>query len=101
MPPSIKLVRRSYDRDYSELEHVRERVTQLNAECNTDRQIAEKLNREGVLSARGKPFTYENVWLLRRRFGIPTAKINGVAPNPPCWADGSYSVQGAAAAIDD
>ncbi|MER9664479.1 hypothetical protein [Mesorhizobium sp. M0159] len=28
-----------------------------------------------------------------------TAKINGVAANPPRWPDGTYSVQGAAAAI--
>ena len=26
-------------------------------------------------------------------------KINGVSANPPRWADGSYSVQGAAAAL--
>jgi len=89
----------SYERDYSELEHVRDLITQLNAAGNTDKQIAETLNREGILSARGKSFTYENVWLLRRRFGIQTAKINGVAPNPPRWPDGSYSVQGVAAAI--
>ncbi|WP_192246853.1 hypothetical protein [Mesorhizobium silamurunense] len=64
-----------------------------------DRQIAKKLNDEGIRSARGRPFTYENVWLLRHRWGIPTAKINGVAANPTRWPDGTYSVQGAAAAI--
>jgi DNA invertase Pin-like site-specific DNA recombinase len=89
----------SYGRDYGELEHLRERITQLNADGQMDRQIADKLNGEGLLSARGKPFTYENVWLLRHRWGIPTAKINGVAPNPPRWPDGTYSVQGAASAI--
>ncbi len=78
---------------------MRERVTQLNAAGDMDRQIAKKLNDEGIRSARGRPFTYENVWLLRHRWGIPTAKINGVAANPTRWPDGTYSVQGAAAAI--
>jgi len=36
---------------------------------------------------------------LRHRWGIPTVKINGVAANPPRWADGSWSVQGAAIAL--
>ncbi|RWN48066.1 recombinase family protein [Mesorhizobium sp.] len=89
----------SYDRDYGELELVRERITQLNAAGDMDRQIAKILNEEGVRSARGKLFSYENIWLLRHRWGIPTAKINGVAANPPRWPDGTYSVQGAAAAI--
>ncbi|WP_413776924.1 recombinase zinc beta ribbon domain-containing protein [Mesorhizobium sp. AR07] len=89
----------SYDRDYGELELVRERITQLNAAGDMDRQIAKILNDEGVRSARGKLFSYENIWLLRHRWGIPTAKINGVAANPPRWPDGTYSVQGAAAAI--
>ncbi|WP_287299527.1 hypothetical protein [Mesorhizobium sp.] len=89
----------SYDRDYGELELVRERITELNAAGDMDRQIAKILNDEGVRSARGKLFSYENIWLLRHRWGIPTAKINGVAANPPRWPDGTYSVQGAAAAI--
>ncbi len=89
----------SYDRDYGELELVRERITQLNAAGKMDRQIAKNLNDEGIRSARGRLFTYENVWLLRHRWAIPKAKINGVAANPPRWPDGTYSVQGAAAAI--
>ncbi|MCV9910400.1 recombinase family protein [Brucella sp. HL-2] len=64
-----------------------------------DRQIAKQLNEAGIRTARGRPFTYENVWLLRHRWAIPTAKINSVAANPPRWPDGTYSVQGAAAAI--
>jgi len=32
-----------------------------------DRQIASILNEEGVVSARRRPFTYENVWLTERR----------------------------------
>ena len=37
--------------------------------------------------------------VLRRRWQIPTVKINGTAPNPARWPDGSYSVQGAAAML--
>ncbi len=29
-----------------------------------DKQVAAALNEEGVVSARRRPFTYENVWLL-------------------------------------
>ena len=38
-------------------------------------------------------------WLLRNRWGIATIKINGVDPNPPQWLHGSYSIQGATAAL--
>src|SRR5438105_3021755 len=64
-----------------------------------DKQIAAILKEEGVVSARRRPFTYENVWVLRQRWDLPAAKLNPTGPNPPRWPDGSYSVQGAAAAI--
>jgi toxin-antitoxin system PIN domain toxin len=64
-----------------------------------DKEIAAVLNREGFLSARGRAFKAENVWLLRTRWGIPTVKINGASANPMRWPDGSFSVQGAAAAL--
>jgi hypothetical protein len=89
----------SYDDDYSNIDHLRRRVTQLNASGLMDRQIADILNTEQVTPARGRHFTYENVWLMRKRWGIPTTKINGAGVNPLRWPDGSYSVQGAAAAI--
>jgi DNA invertase Pin-like site-specific DNA recombinase len=76
------------------------RIRELAKAGMFDRQIALALNAEGILSARGVPFQSNNVHLLRRRFGIRTAKINGVEDNPMRWPDGSYSVQGAAAAID-
>src|SRR5229473_3579741 len=40
-----------------------------------------------------------SVWLLRKRWDIPTVKINGVSTNPMRWPDGSFSIQGAAAAL--
>lgn len=75
------------------------RVRELNAEGRMDHEVAQVLNAEQIMSARGVPFRGETVHLLRKQWGIPTAKINGVAPNPPRWPDGSYSVQGAAEAL--
>ena len=51
------------------------------------------------MAARGCKFKGENVWLLRKRWDIPTVKINGVSTNPMRWPDGSFSIQGAAAAL--
>ena len=86
-------------RDYIDLESLRRRVTALNGAGKMDKEIAAVLNREGFVAARGCAFQGENVWLLRQRWGIPTVKINGQSANPPRWPDGSYSVQGAAAAL--
>jgi DNA invertase Pin-like site-specific DNA recombinase len=86
-------------RDHFDLEPLRRRVAALNAAGKMDKEIAAVLNREGFVAARGCAFQGENVWLLRKRWGIATVKINGVSPNPPRWPDGSYSVQGAAAAL--
>ena len=54
------------------------------------------LNAEGFISAHGGTFAGANVWLLRKRWAIPTVKINGVGSNPAQWPDATYSVQGAA-----
>lgn len=88
----------TYD-DYLDLEQLRRRVTELNAAGKMDKEIAATLNAEGVVAARAGRFTGENVWLLRMRWHIATVKINGMAPNPALWPDGSYSVQGAATAL--
>ena len=86
-------------RDYSDLERLRQRIAALNGAGKMDKEIATALNREGFVAARGCTFKGENVWLLRKRWGIATVKINGVSANPPRWPDGTYSVQGAAAAL--
>ena len=86
-------------RDYIDLERLRQRVEALNHAGKMDKAIAAVLNRAGFTAARGCAFTGENVWLLRKRWGIPTVKINGVSANPPRWPDGTYSVQGTAAAL--
>ena len=75
------------------------RVRELNTAGKMDHEIAAILNAEGIMSARGTPFLHGTIHLLRKRWGIPTVKINGTDANPPRWPDGSYSIQGAAAAI--
>jgi DNA invertase Pin-like site-specific DNA recombinase len=86
-------------RDYIDIERLRKRIAELNGAGKMDKEIAAILNREGFVAARACAFKGENVWLLRTRWGIPTVKINGVAPNPMRWSDGSFSVQGAAAVL--
>jgi DNA invertase Pin-like site-specific DNA recombinase len=86
-------------RDYIDLERLRRRVSELNGAGRMDKEIAATLNREGFIAARGCAFRGENVWLLRQRWGLATVKINGVSANPLRWPDGTYSVQGAAAAL--
>ncbi len=64
-----------------------------------DREIARALNADGLLSAHGRPFSGGEVHLLRKRWNIPTVKINGTEHNPRQWPDGTYSVQGTAEAL--
>jgi hypothetical protein len=80
------------------IDRLRQRVTDLNAAGQMDKEVASVLNAEGFVAARGCAFKGENVWLLRKRWGILTVKINGTSANPDRWPDGTYSVQGAAAA---
>ena len=75
------------------------RIRELNTEGLMDSAVAAALNAEGFRTAHGTGFVGENVHVCRKRWSIPTVKINGVAPNPPRWPDGSYSVQGAATAL--
>ncbi|NGO56256.1 recombinase family protein, partial [Mesorhizobium camelthorni] len=84
---------------YIDIDRLRARVTELNAAGKMDKEIASRLNAEGFIAARNCAFKGDNVWLLRRRWGVPTVKINGTSANPDRWPDGTYSVQGAAAAL--
>ena len=86
-------------RDTADLDGLRRRIAALNAAGAMDKEVATVLNQEGFLTARGGAFTGGNVWALRDRWSIPTVKINGVEANPPRWADGRWSVQGAATAL--
>lgn len=71
--------------DYVDIDKLQKRVTELNAAGKMDKEIASTLNAEGFLAARNCAFKGENVWLLRRRWGIPTVKINGTSTNRHRW----------------
>ena len=86
-------------RDYIDLGRLRRRITELNSAGKMDKEIAAILNQEGLVAARGCVFKGENVWLLRKRWNIPTIKINGESANPMRWPDGSFSIQGVAAVL--
>jgi DNA invertase Pin-like site-specific DNA recombinase len=80
-------------------DQIEERVRALNAAGCMDAEIANILNKERLTSPRGGTYDNGTVHLLRQRWDIPTVKINGTSANPARWADGTYSVQGAAIAI--
>jgi DNA invertase Pin-like site-specific DNA recombinase len=88
----------SYEQ-HADQDRLRQRITELNGLQKVDGEIAAILNAEALHTAHGAPFSGGMVHLLRKRWRIPTVKINGTGANPPQWPDGSYSVQGAAAAI--
>jgi DNA invertase Pin-like site-specific DNA recombinase len=85
--------------DCAAAEQLERRVRELNAAGRMDREIADTLNAEQIMSARGVPFMGETIHLLRKQWDIRTVKINGKSANPARWPDGSYSVQGAAEAL--
>ena len=85
--------------DYADLERLESRIRGLNDAQKMDGEIAAILNAEGLVSARGRPFSGGEIHLLRKRWGIRTVKINGTESNPRRWPDGTYSVQGAAEAL--
>lgn len=86
-------------RDYADITRLEGRIRDLVAAQKIDREIATTLNTEGLLPARGRQFSGGEVHILRKRWKIPTVKINGTGDNPLQWPDGTYSVEGAAAAL--
>jgi hypothetical protein len=85
--------------DYADLEQVQQRVRELNRAQKLDDEIATILNAEGFRTARQRPFSGKLIWLLRKAWGIATVQVKRSATTPPRWADGTYSVEGAAAAL--
>ena len=86
-------------RNYADVATLEARVRDLVDARKMDREIARALNADGLLSAHGQPFSGGEVHLLRKRWNIPTVKINRTEHNPRQWPDGTYSVQGAAEAL--
>lgn len=77
-----------------------QRVRDLNAAGLMDAQIAAVLTAEEYQTPQlAHPITSKMVWHLREKWKIPTVKLNGKERNPAQWADGSYSVEGAAARL--
>jgi hypothetical protein len=62
-------------RDYIDIDRLRRRIVELNAEHKMDGEIAGILNQEGFVAARGCAFKGENVWVLRTNGPIPSAFI--------------------------
>jgi DNA invertase Pin-like site-specific DNA recombinase len=85
--------------EHGDAEKIKQRVCTLNQQGLTDRKIAEALNSEGVRTTYGELFNYKNINDLRQTWGIPNVKDAGLSPDRLRWADGSYSVRGAVAAI--
>lgn len=81
---------------HADPDQLQRRIRELNAANKMDAEIAITLNAEGLCSAHGPAFKGETIHLLRKRWHIPTVKINGTTMNPRRWPDGTYSVQGAA-----
>jgi len=84
---------------YAGTADLEQRIRALNAAGMMDCEVAAQLNAEGFSTAHGPSFARGNVHVCRKRWGIPAVKINGVDANPLRWPDGTYSVQGAAAAL--
>jgi hypothetical protein len=83
--------------EYAQLEALQERIRTLAAQGKLDDEIAATLNAEGFRSAHDFSFTSKLLWMLRHRWHIPAAKVTG--DHPLRWEDGTYSVEGAAAAV--
>lgn len=84
---------------HAHYERLRQLVRELNGARKRDEEIAAALNAEGLRTAHGRRFTRDHVWRLRWLWRIPTQEESGVGNNPRQWADGTYSVQGVAAAV--
>lgn len=87
----------SYD-NHADLELIEERVRQLHAQQKMDKEIAEVLNTEGFRTTLGQLFNGNAIWLLRKRWNLPS--VNPTGSNPTQWDDGAYSVEGLAALLD-
>jgi len=64
-------------REHSDGERVQERVRQLHANQQTDRQIATVLHAEGYRTTYGQPFQAKHIWYLRGQWGLVQVPIKG------------------------
>ncbi len=81
-------------RDSSGGEIIEQRIRQLHAERQTDKQIATTLNTEGYRTTRGGAFKPHNIYYLRKRWALANVKIDGMSADGLRWEDGSYTIRG-------
>jgi DNA invertase Pin-like site-specific DNA recombinase len=86
-------------REHGDLERLRTRIGELKAEAKTDVEIAMILMAEGYRAARGEEINGAAVYYMRNLWGIRAHWRYEEGRNPQQWDDGTYSIQGAAAAI--
>jgi len=86
-------------REHSDGERVQERVRQLHANQQTDRQIATVLHAEGYRTTYGQPFQAKHIWYLRGQWGLGNIKEGGLRPDRLRWEDGAYTIQGVVQAL--
>lgn len=83
--------------DQADVATLRQRLSELHAAHRPDEAIAATLNAEGFRTARRRRFSRGMVRLLRKAWQLP---VEHPWDNPSLrWADGAYSIEGAAAAL--
>lgn len=87
----------SYEK-HAQHDQIQQRIRELHASQKLDDEIAAILNDEGFRTSKRGAFDNNAIWLLRKQMGLPAVKPNG--PHPMRWEDGTYSVEGAAQAIE-
>jgi hypothetical protein len=93
----VRTVQRSPQ--HADADGLPQRVRLLTAAQKLAAEIAVILNAAGFRSARGRACTSNLVWRMRQQWHLPTVHSTGTAPNPLRWPDGTYAVEGGAAAV--
>lgn len=78
------------------LAQLQARVQELVVAQKGDNEIAEVLNLEGFVTARGLPFRARLVWKLRQDWGIASVREREFDSTTQRWSDGSYTLLGIA-----
>lgn len=87
-------------RDHADAEQLERRIRELNANGATDPQIVARLRSEGYVTIKGGALRVSSVVSMRRAWGIEATRQTEGGSNPHRWSDGTYSVQGVAAAVE-
>jgi hypothetical protein len=85
--------------EHADLEQLRRRVRELNAQEKTDPEIAAILTMEGLRTTRGEEINDVAVYHMRKLWGIRANRAYAEGHNPQKWDDGTYSIQGVMAVI--